>query len=48
MPGKVVGAAPEAARKTGRPITAVYTRRWALRERGEFPVQGWVRPDRRD
>ncbi len=39
---------PDAARQTGRPITAVYSRRRALRERGEFPVQGWVRPDRRD
>jgi len=37
---------PDAARKTGRPIAAVHSRRHSLRERGEFPVQGWASPYR--
>jgi hypothetical protein len=37
----------DAARKTGRPIGAVYARRSALRQRGKYPVQGWATPYRR-
>ncbi len=39
---------PDAARETGRPITAVYSRRRALRERGKYPVQGRARPRQRN
>jgi hypothetical protein len=38
----------DAARTTGRPIGAVYGRRWVLRGRGKIPVHGWASPYRRE